>query len=228
MKTLTRAFSLVELLLVVTILSIVSIAGFTSFSRLSSFGEEGEITGKITTSLRELDEQITAKKLDSYEVIFEPSAAGYVVRLGENSVLSGSLNMNWDSGTGTLHMSSDSAGDWRIPFIADGQRLQTITFSGSTHSVGFRLPKNPTVLYSIEPFFNEKERSIFEIHAFSSYGLTGERGVWRVSGLPGGANKVIIRNIRGTRTVTDGTSSVASGSEIEISNHGKTATFQIP
>jgi len=228
MKTLFRAFSLVELLLVVTILSIVSVAGFSSFSRLSSFGESGEITGKITASLRELDEQIAAKKLDSYEVIFESSAAGYIAHFGDDATSSGTLNMNWDSGTGVLHISSTSTGNWSAPFTSDDRTVQTIAFSGSVRDIDFRLPKNPTLLYSISPMLNEKTHSTFEIRAFSSYGMTGERGVWRVSGLPGGANKVVIRNIRGTRTVTNGTSPVPPGSEIEISNHGKTATFQIP
>ena len=118
-------FTLVELLMVVTIMSIIGIASIAGFSQMLMSQDAETTTKNITNTLNALDQDISRYRSTSYDMIFESGSIGFITNIDwykQDSSLQYSYNFStatWDIrttglGTGSIdvHLASqDSIGE---------------------------------------------------------------------------------------------------------------------
>jgi prepilin-type N-terminal cleavage/methylation domain-containing protein len=153
------AFTLVELLVTVTILAIVSASSFAAFSAFSSRTESQAVTMAVSSAISKADRQVRDATVGSYEMDFSTGAEGWVFLTdAEGLTASGTLSsFDWSTGSGVLSLNASVSGQWIVRLASDSKVVQTAVFPGASTAFPFAFPvsrfdeRSVSVWYQTDP-----------------------------------------------------------------------------
>lgn len=111
-----KAFTLVELLVVITIIAIMSVAAISGFSHLGDVQDSHLIAQRFTDTIDELDHAVANHEISSYEIQIQSGSLGYRIErdyYGRNDRMS-IASYDYGSGAGVVTSNSISTGSWQI------------------------------------------------------------------------------------------------------------------
>ena len=139
----TQAFTLIELLIVVTIISIIGIASIWGFSRMRDMQDSETMTKIISNSLASFDRSIQNHEITSYEVFFDSGSLGFITNTDWYKNTSHITYMfDFLTKTGILMNKSTSTGMWNIEYWAYETQPQSNILVASGGIQAFSFPKN--------------------------------------------------------------------------------------
>ena len=204
--TLKKAFTLVELIVVVAILAIVAAGLGYSMRSLSEKAQTDAVRSKISSSVENLDRAVRNGSVGSYEMAFSSGALGYSVITDAAGVsASGGLRaFDWAASAGTVGLSSPKSGSWTLRLAKDNKIVGTIAASGtgSDIPVAFGVGRNDS--YSVSVFLDSEPLNRIELVFFdreNSLGEPNSRLVFR-SATSGGVehSSFTVRNVLGKKS----------------------------
>lgn len=137
------AFTLIELLIVVTIISIIGISSLWWFSRMRDSQDSETTTKIISDTIVSLDRSIQNHEITSYEVLFASGSLGFIVNTDWYKNTSHiAYTFDFRIGTGIFMNKSTSTGMWNIEYRARDARPQSNILVASGGIQAFSFPKN--------------------------------------------------------------------------------------
>ncbi len=90
-----NAFTLIELLIVISIIGIIGLASITGFSRMAEVQDIETTINAITNELSSYDRAVSRHEITSYDAVFESGSIGFV------------SNLDWYKKSSPLHYRFD-------------------------------------------------------------------------------------------------------------------------
>lgn len=167
-----RAFTLIELIITISILAVVSATSFQAFSLFHSRSDSHEISATLQSIISEADRQVRDGMIGSYEVYFSTGAKGSIfitdpIGLSESGTLS---SYDWDTGSGLLDLVSPISGTWTIRTLRDSKIFETASFSGTAWTFPLRFPSARHNERSISIWFDSDPKNSIALRPFQTLG----------------------------------------------------------
>lgn len=202
------AFTLIELLIVITIISIIGISSLSGFSHMLSTQDMETTTKVISNTLDSFDHAIARHQITSYETIFKSGSLGFKTDLDfYKQITPVEYTFDFISWTGIAISTDTSTGMWELNFSTYDAPQKTYTVSASGGSQVFSFPQDiQKRWYKILSWIGDRDLNSCEIQY---YNLTNvkkapESEVYLVK-IVGWNNReytsLTVRNILGRKTL---------------------------
>ena len=202
------AFTLIELLIVVTIIAIIGISSISWFSRMTEL-QDAETTIKIIAdTVNSYDQAIAKHEMISYETTFESGSVGFVTNVDAyKKTTPVSCLFDFTNGTGIITSSDTSTGVWELNFSSPDIPDRTFVLSASGGTQIFSFPSHVQKKWQkISSKIGDRGLNSFALQYYNltSVENTPEREVHLMS-IKGGNgivySSLIVRNILGMKVL---------------------------
>lgn len=181
----SRAFTLVELLLVVTIIAIVGIVSVSSFSRLGDSGDAEATVKSVSSAIGSLDRSVGRSEIVSYDAVFESGSIGFLMYLDSYRKASAlDYSFRFPTATGEVRSVSAGTGAAELHFSASDASAKTVMLSMSGMVQTFSFPPNlEKRWYRVSASLDDTDLNSLEIQYYNLYNVqnTPEKEVRLVS-----------------------------------------------
>lgn len=137
------AFTLIELLIAVTIIAIIGIVSISWFSRMTQV-QDAETTIKVVANaLDSFDRAVMRHRIASYDVIFETGSIGFAANLdGYRKTTPTEYSFDFINGSGVAKSTDTSAQMWELNFFTYDTSWDIHTLPASGGIQPFSFPRN--------------------------------------------------------------------------------------
>ncbi len=201
-------FSLVELLIVMTLISLISVTGYKIFSSLGESAKNSYVQSRIGNLIQDLDREVWEGTISDYSMQFSKDKRGIIVNLNtyrtSNPVL---MDYDWATKIGTLSYSGSTKPGYAL--VSENRTYKREIRTSSTPSLAFTLSGTFDLPQQVIPVDDAVQKNIFLVYPLDTE-VSGTRFPTTI-GFPGTMTGVTLRNVRSQKTLTDGSGTPYGG-----------------
>lgn len=208
-----RGFSLVELLVVMTIMALVSVTGLKMFGSLETSSANALVQSRIQGLIRSLDRQVSDGSISDYSIAFSNGANGLIVNTNSYGVANPvRLDYEWRTGSGTLSYSGSVKPGYALlsenrtyyrEVMTSPAAAMPITLSGT-----FDLPQKIVTIDDAD------QKNVFLVMPLDS-SVTGNKYPTTIA-LPSSMTGMFLRNTRSQKVLLSATGATLGDATLDL------------
>lgn len=225
LKTTSKnGFSLIELLVVMTIMALVSVTGFKLFGSLETSSANTLVQSRIQNFIQGLDRQVSNGTISDYSIVFSKDANGLVANTNTYGVTAPvELAYDWKTGSGTLVFSGATKPGYSLASENRTYYREVLTTSSPTMALTlsgtFDLPQQILTVDDAD------QRNAFLVMPFDS-SVIGNKYPTTIE-LPNSMTGMTLRNVRSQKTLVDASGSVLGDTVLQLTRGDAQFTFTV-
>lgn len=212
----SKAFTLAELLVAVTILAVVTSATVFSLGKFSEKLSADTASARVASPVADLDRAVRDGSIGSYEMAFQSGALGFIsVTDVSGLTASGSLQaFDWGSSSGSFLLSAPVSAQWTVRLAQDGKIVRTVSVPGASATMPFVFDSGRRDSYSASFYYDSEPQNRIVMTYFDRDNLVvADEFRLKFAGAVVGTSEypsITIRNVLGKKEFLAGGSSVGA------------------